>query len=942
MDSSELIELFYNRTYEKFVNKQILDDKNYIVPRQQLINYVHELINIPFIKFIDYIRNKNKEIKIEVSDITQFSSFSSCEIEMCNALIWANNPGCQFVDIGRFFPNSVSARNDIAYRKYGENHIKAATQLGLTFEYYDYWYLSCIGYIYPQLGQNDRMQFLARSITRNRLYRQMLLDILDHDISPETYMNMLSENTIKRRSGNVCTFMDICLDECNNQGIKTHSLIRRSLKNENLAIDYEHISYEESIQLFKLYKKGDQKAFDKLVKSYFKLVVSIANSYKDKGVEYDDLLQEGTLGLIRAIKRFDYTRSVPFEEYAKNWILQAMLLTLKTLPLTVKIPLNQISLHGKVHKIKERYEQKNEYEPSIWEMEIDEDVDPRTLEHLSGLPDDLLHLTLKTNDWEDNPSEDSADDTLMKESKTHFINAIIGKLKKRDADILRRAFGIGVKEETLEEIGDRMYLTRERVRQIKESAIRKLRDILNLKKEDKEEEEDTPQLRIINKDTVEQKEKEKKIIPSVPKKIKPKMSWERATFLDRMKALSKESETESPKPSIKHEEQTPTPSVPSYEEKKIEKASTIKEKKNEPEVGNVIEYDSRKCTVIEKKEERLVVKYEDGTIDNVKNNRERYKILSDSQTENKEDSQYLPPYTVFETKTPRVFDENKYSNKLKTVFDNKVTSYKYFWFLSIISLAKEKNLLSLSYKSIVIRMAAMAWPMVFNYTIKLGKYDMMSKYLSEVLRNTSLDKTSSSQFVEKYLSNHYLPYGIKDILSPLLKNVPYRFLSPWIKYTSDEDVIGRSNRFDFSGPYSLTKNGIVLKEDWWDYIQKNYKEVCDFTKQSFVEYIKSYNDNIKLMPFMNNAFSFIDNKNKEESISTSKEETNNRNKKVYALRKNCALVGDWIKWKPTGVIGKVVGFKRFGSSGTRKIVLQKKDGTKTEVYDNPDEYEIIY
>ena len=80
-------------------------------------------------------------------------------------------------------------------------------------------------------------------------------------------------------------------------------------------------------------------------------------------------------------------------------------------------------------------------------------------------------------------------------------------------------------------------------------------------------------------------------------------------------------------------------------------------------------------------------------------------------------------------------------------------------------------------------MAAMAWPMVFNYTIKLGKYDMMSKYLSEIFKTTSLDKTSSSQFVEKYLSNHYLPYGIKDILSPLLKNVPYRFLSPWIKYT---------------------------------------------------------------------------------------------------------------------------------------------------------------
>ena len=139
MDSGELIELFYNRTYEKFVNKQILDDKNYIVPRQQLTNYVHELIDIPYIDFIDYLNNKNEKIILNSKDITtQFSSFSACEIDMCNALIWANNPGCTFVEIGRLFPEKVSSRNDISYRLYGEKHVKASTQLGLTFEYYDY------------------------------------------------------------------------------------------------------------------------------------------------------------------------------------------------------------------------------------------------------------------------------------------------------------------------------------------------------------------------------------------------------------------------------------------------------------------------------------------------------------------------------------------------------------------------------------------------------------------------------------------------------------------------------------------------------------------------------------------------------------------------------------------------------------------------------------
>ena len=191
MDSGELIDLFYNRAYEKFVNKQILDDKNYIVPRQQLKNYVHELVNIPYIEFINYIKENGIEGKIEASDITQFSSFSACGVEMCNALIWANNPGCQFIDVGRLFPNKIIGRSDEAYRKYGEKHIKAATQLGLTFEYYGYWYLSCLGYIFPELEEGVRRGFMARTITRNRLYQQLLVDIMCHTVNPEVYIDML-------------------------------------------------------------------------------------------------------------------------------------------------------------------------------------------------------------------------------------------------------------------------------------------------------------------------------------------------------------------------------------------------------------------------------------------------------------------------------------------------------------------------------------------------------------------------------------------------------------------------------------------------------------------------------------------------------------------------------------------------------------------------------
>ena len=286
MDSGELIELFYNRTYEKFVNKQILDDKNYIVPRQQLINYVHELVNIPFLDYIDYIKQNENDRRLDPKDITQFSSFSSCEQEMCKALLWANNPGCKYIDIGRLFPNKLTRRSESAYWRYGEIHIKASTQLGLTFEYYNYWYLSCLGYIYPDLGKNLSMQLLARTITRNRLYQQLLIDILDHDVNPEVYINIFPNYNFKRCKKSVYYFLNICLDVCRKEGVKVHNLIKRNEPPQEIIQDdstfktneridnyiseiarEELLSVEEEIELAQKLRKGEGEARNKFLTS---------------------------------------------------------------------------------------------------------------------------------------------------------------------------------------------------------------------------------------------------------------------------------------------------------------------------------------------------------------------------------------------------------------------------------------------------------------------------------------------------------------------------------------------------------------------------------------------------------------------------------------------------------------------------------------------------
>lgn len=224
MDNREYIELFYERIYEKDVNNKILDDKNYIVPRQQLLDYINKLIEIPYIGFLNYIKEHSQAITYDKSDITQCSSFSACEIEMCNALLWGNNPGYQFIDIGKLFPTYVKTRNDGAYRKYGENQVKTASQLGITFEYYNYWYLSCLGYIYPELNQQQKDSLLARTISRNPLYQKILADLLDKDIDLADYLSILSSVTQKRRLGSVITLLNFCLKECHKDGIAIHSI----------------------------------------------------------------------------------------------------------------------------------------------------------------------------------------------------------------------------------------------------------------------------------------------------------------------------------------------------------------------------------------------------------------------------------------------------------------------------------------------------------------------------------------------------------------------------------------------------------------------------------------------------------------------------------------------------------------------------------------------
>ena len=245
----------------------------------------------------------------------------------------------------------------------------------------------------------------------------------------------------------------------------------------------EMITVEEEVQLAQRIKKGDQKALERLVKANLRFVVSVAKQYQHQGLSLPDLINEGNVGLIKAAQKFDETKGFKFISYAVWWIRQSILQALAEQSRIVRLPLNQVGSLNKINKAFSKFEQEHERKPS-----------PDELAESLDLPADKVADTLRVSgrhisvdapfvEGEDNSLLDvlinndspNADRALMMESLAKEIERALATLTERESDIIRMFFGIGCQEMTLEEIGERFGLTRERVRQIKEKAIRKLR-----------------------------------------------------------------------------------------------------------------------------------------------------------------------------------------------------------------------------------------------------------------------------------------------------------------------------------------------------------------------------------------------------------------------------------------------------------------------------------
>lgn len=249
----------------------------------------------------------------------------------------------------------------------------------------------------------------------------------------------------------------------------------------------EPLTIDEEVELAQTIHKGGvegQRAIEKLVKANLRFVVSVAKQYQNKGLSLEDLVNEGNIGMITAAQKYDETRGFKFISYAVWWIRQSILLALAEQARMVRIPLNRDGLATKVMRATTAFEQKNQRTPSNEELSDMLDVPVDKIVEAMKVTGRHVSVDAPFNDDDDGSlldvmaNEDSpkADSGLNRESLSIELNRVLQQLNPRESEIVRLSFGIGVPEMSLDEIGERFDLSRERVRQIKEKAIRRMRN----------------------------------------------------------------------------------------------------------------------------------------------------------------------------------------------------------------------------------------------------------------------------------------------------------------------------------------------------------------------------------------------------------------------------------------------------------------------------------
>ena len=291
-------------------------------------------------------------------------------------------------------------------------------------------------------------------------------------------ITMAAATTTKRRKrrgkGNLLSGFDASVEE--------QSALDQYLRDVSR---HELITPEREKELGALAQQGDQDAIQELARANLRFVISVAKKYQNRGVSLTDLIQEGNVGLVTAARKFDPDQGVKFISYAVWWIRQAILASLANHGRAVRVPLNRASDLARIFREKERLKQEKGREPSTDELAEATHLTPELVESLQTLNSAEIRLDAPIGDSEDSQlverfiTEEAAEPEVEVESRllTETISEALETLEPRDAKVLRLYFGLeGEREHTLEEIGNMLGVTRERIRQLRDRALRRLRE----------------------------------------------------------------------------------------------------------------------------------------------------------------------------------------------------------------------------------------------------------------------------------------------------------------------------------------------------------------------------------------------------------------------------------------------------------------------------------
>lgn len=894
MDNEEIIELFFSKYNEQAFNEKILEDIDYEIPHNLVLNYVRSVIQVPFNEYVKYVIKYTEDEfdPIEIEDIPVFYNLVDCRERMIDLLLMEDNRGLKLMEIGSYIKTHSISMNP-GYTVVGRKSVQVAETLGIVYEYYNHWYLNCVAYVFDELSRQELQAFYARAILRNGFVKMLLVLCLQGRVS----------------------IYDFLFDPYQEVNLSTLRSIEFWFSTLHRALSKPYHLHEVE-ELEELHEREEKKAMSAVrgdlwsrktdfdISSYVD-EVCVAEVDLNDPLAYEPKDAMGTPMVyakmpdgkwVKTYAHSSYSSEVPTltgwdEQYSTLSLLPNSTEEIKRIlredsSKSAKQIKKKMDAIVKAQMIGYREQRIKEYEEKVKEDAFSEQLRESHSPKNTYEEFQMGILSFEMAKVEEEKKNEEAERRRLEEEKRIRIETRKKLIAEREE---KRKLLEEKKRKAKEE---RRRIAFEKANQIE---LRRTRERETLKRENaarKEREKQEKQHKLEEQRKEREYKKEAKI---KARKEKYKLEWERLREVE--KELRDISERDNHSPHL-HENDDKLNQIEASQV-----SLSLQNKSNHDcfvtylAIHSDVKAATATLTVLnDRKVIELLRSLSDQiecdlydvtdieTLNDIRNalgNSREFKLLSfktghslkvamlqyqkflrttsqnvvpkndEAHSVKEIEITYKKPSTSISHETENVKQNGQVQLsatdllKLSKLFKNVSTTYKFFWMLALIDAAESPNFNGkLIMRAVTARMVANAWDVLAN-GINFPKLDKLPSVIAEAQRHNI--NTSSKQDVFRGI------YAIQDVnfhrqMDQLEANVPYRFLSPWIPYSSDQQVVKDSNDKTKSSPYSIKKEGraseIHISQEWQDYFQTNASTLRHMTYTALAKYLQSYNPNI--------------------------------------------------------------------------------------------------